>query len=135
MRILIVNSSTLVMDRLADILSDGGNISRIYKAATYEEAKKLFKENIYDIVLIDIGLPVGESLQLLKQIEKREEKPQVIILFDHLDNHIQQLYRSLGADFFFDIYYDFEKISGVIDSICQLKRKNSGYSPIKIPHI
>ena len=117
MRVLVVDRSVQIIDGLVDILSDAKNITDIHSAVSHEDAKKLFKENKHDAVLLDIDLPGNESFKLLEEIKKTSRKTCVIILSAHVDGYIQEQYKSLGADFFFDKYYDFEKICGVIDSI------------------
>ena len=116
MQILIVDRSIRVIDRLEEIVSEAENITAIHRAVCYEEAKKLFIENKHDAVLLDIDLPGNESLKLLKEIKKTGGETCVIILSIHMDNYTQEKYKSLGADFFFDKYYDFEKICGLLEA-------------------
>src|SRR5205085_1630879 len=110
MLILIVDSSMQIIERLEEIISEAKNITGIHRAVSSEEAKRLFKENRYDTVILDIDLPGNESLKLLKEIKTRDRKTTAIILFTHMDNYIREQCKYLGTDFFFDKYYDFEKI-------------------------
>src|SRR5580693_534894 len=120
MRVLIVDSSIQIIERLVDILSDAGNITDIHVALSCEEARRLFKENKHDAVLLDIDMPGNESFRLLKEIKKNGRKICVVILSNHIDKYVQEECKSLGADFLFDKFYDFEKIRMAIDSIGQL---------------
>ncbi|HKB44478.1 MAG TPA: response regulator [Chitinophagaceae bacterium] len=117
MQVLIIDSSILVIQRLGKIISEAKNVTAIRSAVSYEEAKKLLKGNKYDTVLLDIDLPGNESLKLLKEIKKADEKTFVIILSTPIDNYLEEECKSFGADFFFDKYNDFKKIREVIDSI------------------
>src|SRR5258706_732511 len=117
MLILIVDSSIQIIERLEELISESGNIITIHKAVSYEEARKLFKENKHDAVLLDIDLPGNKSLKLVREIKKTAGETCVIILSIYMDNYIQDHWKSLGADFFFDKYYDFEKISGLLSSL------------------
>ena len=110
MLILIVDSSIQIIERLEELISEAGNITIIHRAVSSEEAKKLFEKNKYDLVLLDIDLPGNESLKILKEMKKIREKTCIIILFTHIDKYIQEQCKYLGADFFFDKYYDFEKV-------------------------
>ena len=125
MLILIVDSSILIIERLEEIISGTKNITTIHKAVSYEQAKKLFNKNKHDVVLLDIDLPGNESLKFLKEIKKTGGGTCVIILFSHSDNYIQEQWKYLGADIFFDKYYDFEKISSVIDNVSFMHSKNT----------
>ncbi|HTD93310.1 MAG TPA: response regulator [Chitinophagaceae bacterium] len=117
MLILVVDGSMLVTERMTEGLSEVRNISSIHRALFYEEAQKLLKENKYDIVVVDNDFPGNESLQLLKEIKIVSEKSRVIVLFTQTSNYIQDYYRSLGVDFFFDKYYDLEKVYEIIDGM------------------
>src|SRR5882757_9368927 len=110
MLILIVDSSIEIIERLEELLSEAENITTIHKAASSEETKKLFEKNKYDMVLLDIDLPGNGSLKILKEIKKTGRETRVIILFTYIDKYIREQCKYLGADFFFDKYYDFEKI-------------------------
>jgi len=117
MLVLIVDSSAQIIERMEEIISDTGNITAIHGAVSYPEAKKLFNENKHDAVLLDIDLPGNDSLKLLEEIKKTRKKTCVIIQFTHINRYIQERCKSLGADFFIDKYYDFEKIGGLLNSI------------------
>jgi DNA-binding NarL/FixJ family response regulator len=117
MKVLIVDSSIRIIERLEEILSEAENITAIHRAVSYEEATKLFKENKHDAVLLDIFLPRNESFKLLKEIKQTGCKTSVIILSVQTDNYVQERCKSLGADFFLDKYNEFEKIPGVINGI------------------
>ena len=127
MEILIVDSSIQIIERLEEILSESDNINAIHKAVCYEEASKLFKENEPDFVLLDVSLPGKESFKILKEIKEISRKTFVIILSSDLDKYIKEECTSLGSDFFFDKYYDFEKICGVINTIGQREENASHY--------
>jgi|SRR5580704_1959551 DNA-binding NarL/FixJ family response regulator len=120
MLVLIVDSSVQIIDRLEDLLLDAKNITQIHRAVSYVEAKKLFSENMHDAVMLDVDLPENESFVLLKEIKKTAKKTCVIMLSTCMDNYILEHCKSLEADFFFDKYYDFEKICGVINGSGQI---------------
>jgi DNA-binding NarL/FixJ family response regulator len=107
---------------MEEIISEAENITAIHRAVSYEEAKNPFKKNKYAAVLLDINLPGNESLKLVKEIKDTGGKTCVIIMFTHMDNYILEQCKSLGADFFFDKYYDFEKIGGATYSIGQFEK-------------
>ena len=114
MLILIVDSSIQILKRLEEIISETGNLTSIHKAVSYEEATVLIKKNRYDAVLLDIDLPGNKSLKLVREIKKAAGETRIIMQYTYLDNYLQQQYKSLGVDFFFDKYYEFEKICGLL---------------------
>ncbi len=123
MLVLIVDSYPPIIERLADIVSESENITAIYKAASYEQARTLFTEYTHHTLLLDIDLPGNGSIKLLQEIKKITDKTLVIILYTHIDKYIQEQCRLLGVEFFFDKYYQFENIPKVIDSYWQHRSK------------
>jgi DNA-binding NarL/FixJ family response regulator len=114
MQVLIVDSSLGVTERLEEIISEAEYITAIHRAGSYKEAIKIFNENKYDAVLLDIDLPGNNSIELLKEIRRAGGKTFVIIMYTHADSYIMKQCKSVGVDFFFDKYYDFEKICGLL---------------------
>jgi len=117
MRILIIDSSTEIANRLEEILSESASEKSIYKAATYKDAVSFYKEYYPDVVLLDLSLHGNESFELLKSIKKSGKESFVIILSIHVDTRTREQCKRMGADLFFDKYNDFEKIPGTINEI------------------
>jgi DNA-binding NarL/FixJ family response regulator len=117
MLLLIVDSSPAIIERFEEILSEAENSMVIQRAVSYKEAKQLFNESRHDVVLLDIDLPGNESLKLLREMKNAGGETDVIILFTLVDNYVQEQCKYLGVDFFFDKYYDFEKIQRVLYAV------------------
>src|ERR1700752_1257777 len=84
MRILIVDDSIQIIERLEAMISELENISLIHHAVSSEEAEKLLDANKYDVIVLDMDLIVHESLKLLKEIKKNNAKSCVIVLFTQI---------------------------------------------------
>ena len=117
MQILIVDKSIHLLERLEEILVETENISPILKTVSYEKATVLFKKNKPDVVVVDINGSRNEAFKLLKEIKNTGYKTSIIILSDYVDENISEQCRLQGADFFLDKYYEFEKISEIINAI------------------
>ncbi|PIX10405.1 MAG: hypothetical protein COZ75_01760 [Flavobacteriaceae bacterium CG_4_8_14_3_um_filter_34_10] len=83
----------------------------------------LFKEQLPDIVLLDVSLP--KSLNFLVEIKKMQSKTFVIVLSIQNDLKMDKKYSLRGADFFLDKYYEIEKIPGIIKTQQVLTLKNA----------
>lgn len=114
MRILIVDKSIHLLERLEEIFVETEDISLILKTVSYEKATVLFKENKPDVVLVDINPSRNEAFKLLKEIKGTGYKTSIIILSDNTDENIREQCKLQGADFFLDKYYEFEKISEIM---------------------
>jgi len=122
MKVLIVDYSIRIVERLEEMLSEAGNIAYLHKAVSYTQAINLYQKIKPDIVLLDICLPADGSFKILKEVKKPGSKTCVIILAVEKDNYVHEHCNSLGADFFFDKYSEFEKIPAAIDSIISKNR-------------
>jgi DNA-binding NarL/FixJ family response regulator len=121
MRVLIADNSELIVQRLEELLSESTFILMIDRAFSYEEAQQLFNQNKPDVVVLDINLPGNTSYQLLKEIKEEVPQTVVIVMSIRLDEYILQQCRNLGADFFFDKYYEFQNIPVTINGMATKK--------------
>ena len=112
--VLVVDSSVMIIERWQNILTETENIKTVYGAVSYKDASLLFKQKNPTVVLLDAGLPGTMSIDLLKEFKSINDNTIVIILSDTADNQQQEKYKSLGADYCFDKYHDFEKIPAFI---------------------
>ena len=120
MNTLIVESSVQIIERLAEMLLETGNVKILHLADSYDEGVKLFNEKKPDIVLLDMRLPENNSVKLLKEVKEKKPDTTVIALTIYTDDNFQQECKSHGADHIFDKYLEFEKIPILID---QLKKQ------------
>lgn len=116
-RILIIDTSTLMIRRLGELVSESGGIENIEVSISYLDASKKVKRNPPDIVLLDLGLPVNDSIRLLRGIKKDNPEIFVIVVSGTPDERIKGQCEQAGADCFFDKYNEFEKIPEVIRQI------------------
>jgi diguanylate cyclase (GGDEF)-like protein len=75
--ILIVDGSAKMRETLIDILNEEGY--EITGVGTIALAKKKLKKKFYSVVLVDLKLPDGTVLELLKEIKKTNNEISIII--------------------------------------------------------
>jgi len=78
MRALIVEDEPLLNEELNDQLKDEQFI--VDSAETLKEGKDFVAGNEYDLILLDLRLPDGDGLELLKMIKKYYDETAVVIL-------------------------------------------------------
>jgi DNA-binding NarL/FixJ family response regulator len=122
MKILIVDSSIHIIKRWVEMFSETENLLTIHKAVSYNEATKVFKETMPAVVLLDLGLPLSKSFDLIWEIKKLNQATIIIVLAIHTDSSTREQCDDLGADFFFDKYNDFEEIPILVDAIASNKK-------------
>lgn len=117
MKVLIADKSLQIARRLEEMLLTTVNGITVYSTSSYEHWQQRLLEQQPDIVLLGISLPENECLQLLAEIKKTVRKITVIVLSANLNPLFYEQCRALGAHYFLDKYYEFEKIPELINTI------------------
>lgn len=96
MRALVVEDEPLLNEELQEQLLDEQFI--VDSAKTLSEARERLIGDGYDLVLLDLGLPDGNGLDLLKMIKEHYDETAVIILTarGEVDEKVEGL--ELGSD-------------------------------------
>lgn len=112
--LLIVDNSSLIIERLIGILGEVKKIKKIFTANDYTGAVTVLGEKETDIVLLDIQLPGKNGIDLLKFIVKDHPAVKVVMLTNLVSDYYQKLCRKIGAVHFMDKSKDFERIPRVV---------------------
>jgi len=116
-KVLIADDSTLVRERLRDMLSQLGQIELIGEARDGLEAMDAIRELSPDVVLLDIRMPKGNGIEVLQNIRKAGASPMVIMLTNYPYPQYQKKCMEAGASFFFDKATEFEKVLEVLEQL------------------
>jgi two-component system nitrogen regulation response regulator NtrX len=79
--VLIIDDEAEIRDSLEEILREESYT--VTTAATGDEGLTLVRDAAYDVVLLDIWLPDRDGMDVLKEINALEAKPEVIIISGH----------------------------------------------------
>jgi DNA-binding response OmpR family regulator len=102
MNVLIVDDSDLLQDRLKKSLTKLSKNIQISLASTCQEAMDLFTHNTYDKIILDIDLPDGSGINLLRTFKKTNPKTDVIMFTNYPSAEFKMNCLKLGADHFFN---------------------------------
>jgi DNA-binding response OmpR family regulator len=132
MKILIVEDEKELVDDLNEFLDDQGYIIEV--APTTSVAREKIFVYQYDILILDLGLPDGSGLDVLKYVKKHKPQTGIIILTarDSLDDKISGL--DLGADDYMTKPFLLSELNARIKSIHR-RRNFDGNSTIIINEI
>jgi len=114
MRVLIADDSPLVAERLADLLAEIPGIQLVGKASDAPEAILSIADTSPDAIILDLQMPGGSGLEVLRAI--RQSHPSLCVLI--CTNYPYPQYReeciAAGANYFLDKSADFEKIPEIL---------------------
>ena len=126
MKVLIVDDSKVVVDRLADLLEEVPGAELVGQAGNVLDAIRGIRKMKPEAIILDLQMPGGSGLDVLRAI--RTEYPHLFVLI--CTNYPYPQYReeclSAGANFFLDKSVEFEKIPAILR---ELIRKETNISP------
>ncbi|MDN3557514.1 response regulator [Halomonas maura] len=96
MRLLVIEDDALIARSLEQALSPLGNTVEVF--TTHGEGAAALRHDRFDLVLLDLGLPDGDGLELLAALRDRGDTTPVLILTarDAVDDRVSGL--DHGAD-------------------------------------
>lgn len=118
MQIAIVDDSLVVRERLTQILLQHEGLEIAWLAGDVPEAKTAFAQHTPHAIILDIHLPSGSGLEVLKTIKQVAPETRVIMLTNYPVQMLRQRCFELGAEAFFDKSTEFHK---VCDALCSIK--------------
>lgn len=128
MRVLIVEDEIGLAEEISAFLSSA--MMKCSLAPTAREAVEALALYEFDVVLVDVGLPDGNGLDLVRQLMARENPPGVLIISakNSLDDKVLGL--DLGADDYITKPFHLAELQSRIQSV--FRRKNlAGGTTIK----
>ena len=112
--VLIVDDSSSIRQRLITLLAESPRIRIVGEAGDSRQALDTIVRTQPDTVVLDIRMPGGSGIELLKQIKARYPEMKVIMLTNFDYSTYRRQCRQLGADHFLNKTLEFEKILDTI---------------------
>ena len=125
MRLLIVEDDAMLADGLARTLRRGGHTADVVSSA--EHAALALEQEAFDVMLLDLGLPGSDGLELLARLRKRGNNLPVIIISarDALGDRVKGL--DLGADDYLVKPFELEELEARVRAL--IRRRATRVTP------
>jgi DNA-binding NarL/FixJ family response regulator len=114
MKVLIADDSQIVRERLAYLLGDVEGVEIVGQAEDAVEGSNLAEALRPDVAILDVRMPRGSGLDVLRSIKRTNPSATVIVLTNFVDPEARQLCLARGADYFFDKSIEFDKAVDVL---------------------
>ncbi|HZI22249.1 MAG TPA: response regulator transcription factor [Gemmatimonadales bacterium] len=125
MQVFIVDDSALVRQRLAELLVAVEHVHVIGEAGTVADALSRIPELRPDLVTVDIRMPDGDGVSVLKAIKQLDRPPLVGVLTMFPTEPSRRRCYALGADFFWDKSKDLTAMTDVMRRLTQAEHTES----------
>jgi len=125
MKIFVVEDSAPVRERLIELINDVAGCVVVGEATTADEALAGIRRTRPEVAIFDIQLAAGSGIDAL--VAARRDQPQLraIVLTNYATPQHEKASVDAGAEYFLDKSADFEKITGVLESM----KAESGGAP------
>ncbi len=117
MNLVISDDSPVVRVRLSHLIGELKNVNIVGEAEDVKKSIEIIEELKPDIVILDISMPGGSGLDVLKNIREKFLRTKVIILTNYSFPQYRKICMDSGADYFFDKSNEFDKVVDVLKGL------------------
>lgn len=112
--VFIADDSPVIRQRLADLLAEIDGVHIVGEAADVPSATRGISSTRPDVAIVDIRMPGGSGIDVVKSIRKDTGGPSFIMYTNYGLPQYRQACADAGADFFFDKATDGHKLTDAI---------------------
>ncbi|MGA9351401.1 MAG: response regulator transcription factor [Anaerolineae bacterium] len=117
LKVFVADDSTLVRERLAELISEIEGVEVVGQAGDARQALEAIQHLRPDAVILDIRMPGNNGIQVLEAIKKSAAAPVVIVLTVFPYPQYRKKCLEAGAEYFFDKATEFEQVAEVLKKI------------------
>lgn len=117
MTILSVDDAPVIAKQLKYILKEIDNINYLGNADSLKKAHDVITNTKPDIVILDLKLKEENGIELLQFLRENYPKIKTIVLSNQNDTFYKNKCKQMGALFFLDKSYEFDKLIDCINYI------------------
>ena len=117
MKTFIVEDSGLVTAYLVEMLKGTGRVEIVGTATNPADAIARITGSSPEIVILDLRLSGGSGLEVLRKVKSEPRSPVVIVLSNYASSEYRERCRDLGADYFFDKAFEFDRVAEVLRAL------------------
>src|SRR5919199_2127352 len=113
--VLLVEDHAAFREALASFLNQEQDLEVVAQVASLAEGRSISSDEI-DVALIDIYLPDGDGIDLVRELRQVEPRLGILVLTGSLEPNLEVLAKEAGAD---EVLY---KVAGVVEIVEAIKR-------------
>lgn len=125
LRILLIEDSRLIQERLTSLLTQAGHMRVVAAAATEAEARAQIESAEYDVLLVDVELREGSGIGAIRHARRfypQGHQPMIVVLTNYPLPAVRARCLEAGADYFLDKMRQFQDIKEIIAAAPRLPR-------------
>jgi len=125
MKVFIADDSSAIVTRLADLLQEVPGVELVGRAGDVAEAVRGINIMNPDAVILDLQMPGGSGLDVLRAVRVEHPYLQVLVCTNYPYRNYRDECLGAGANFFLDKTTEFEKIPVILRKLIKNEAKSS----------
>lgn len=117
MKVFIAEDSETVRRRIVDVISAVKGVEMAGEAADVPTAIQDILSTKPDVLILDIRMPGGNGLDIIRKIRRESYHPKIIVLTNYPFPDYKTMAEKLGADYFFDKSKDIMAIPRLLEGM------------------
>ena len=122
LKVLLVDDSATVRERIKMLLADVPGLEVAGEAAQADEALAVYRRVNPDVVILDIRMPGGTGIGVLREIKRGSPAAVVVMLTNFATPEHRSVCLAAGADYFLDKSTEFWDVLDILQDLP--KRRN-----------
>lgn len=114
MKVLIADDAELLRRRMVELVRRIPGVDSVFETDDCASTLEVINEEKPGIVVLDLFMPDGCGLYVLRELSTRQSKPDVYVLSLWGDEDLRQRCLDTGACEFFEKGSEFDKLIGLI---------------------
>jgi len=123
MKVFIADDSRMFLERLSDLLKENPAVRLVGSAGNVPDAIHCIQEANPDALILDLHMPGGSGLDVLRAIRRKHPSLCVLICTNYPLPEYRRQCLTAGADFFLDKSVEFEKIPLILSELIRSDMK------------
>ena len=120
MNVLIIEDERSLQESIRKYLSDGNYHCEV--ASTYQEAQEKINLYRYDCILVDITLPDGNGMEIIKELKRIRSLAGIIVISAKGSLNDKLLGLDIGADDYIAKPFDLSELNARINAVIRRKQ-------------
>jgi DNA-binding NarL/FixJ family response regulator len=117
LRVFISDDSVSVRERLVAMALELPEVDVVGQAEDAPGSLDAIRHTQPDVVILDIRMPGGSGIEVLRSLKKMTPAPAVIMLTNFAYEQYRKKCEAAGADFFLDKSTEFDQIPLVLEQV------------------
>jgi DNA-binding NarL/FixJ family response regulator len=126
LKVFISDDSATIRKHLVTMALDLPGMDMVGQAEDAPGSLAAIRQTRPDVVILDIRMPGGNGIEVLREVKKMNPAPRVIMFTNYAHAQYREKCVEAGADFFLDKSAEFDKLPQALEQVRQGLRAEAG---------